>query len=90
MSNLDRLKCSWKKITGFNDYLNSLPISKQARVKVPVGLGLFFLCWLASDQVKVPEYVEPVKPKTIMEAVPFTPPEFVLPKSSELIDGAQK
>ncbi len=63
--------------------INKLPVSKQAAVKVPAGLGLFFFCWLAFDQVEVQNNFEP----PIMKDVPFTPPAFVLPKS--MTEGAQ-
>jgi hypothetical protein len=63
--------------------INSLPVSKQAAVKIPAGLGLFFFCWLAFDQVEVQNNFEP----PFVKDVPFTPPEFALPKS--IIGGAQ-
>lgn len=78
MSKFERLKRAWSKVTGLNSFLNSLPISKQASVKIPAGIGLFFFCWLAFDQVKVQNnYVLPRPPE--FKHVPSEPPKADLP-----------
>lgn len=75
---MNKLKRAWRLLVTFNQRLNSLPISKQASVKIPAGIGLFFFCWLAFDQVKVQNnYVPPRPPE--FKYVPSESPTADLP-----------
>jgi len=83
-SNLKRLAIracrAYTAVRSFNKTLNNLPMRKQAAIKVPLGLALFFFSWLlTSDFSKFNDLPSP-SPKPFVRTVPATAPEFVFPK----------